>query len=41
MPLVIEGFSHGDRTNLNLPKVQEELLKDIVQNRETHCICQF
>ena len=29
MPLVIDGFSHGDRTHLNLPKVQEELLKDL------------
>ncbi len=29
MPLVIEGFSHGDRTTLNLPKVQEELLKEL------------
>jgi beta-glucosidase len=29
MPLVIEGFSHGDRTNLNLPKVQEDLLKEL------------
>jgi len=29
MPLVIEGFSHGDRTSLNLPKVQEDLLKEL------------
>jgi beta-glucosidase len=29
MPLVIEGFSHGDRTNLNLPKIQEDLLKEL------------
>jgi beta-glucosidase len=29
MPLVIEGFSHGDRTSLDLPKVQEDLLKDL------------
>jgi len=29
MPLVVEGFSHGDRTDLNLPRVQEDLLKDI------------
>jgi beta-glucosidase len=27
MPLVIEGFSHGDRTSLNLPAPQEDLLK--------------
>jgi len=26
MPIKIEGFSGGDRTNLNLPAVQEELL---------------
>jgi len=29
MPLVIDGFSHGDRTSINLPKIQEDLLKDI------------
>ena len=29
MPLVIDGFSHGDRTHINLPKIQEELLKDL------------
>lgn len=29
MPLVIEGFSHGDRTSLDLPKVQENLLKEL------------
>jgi len=29
MPLVIDGFSHGDRTHINLPKVQEDLLKDL------------
>lgn len=29
MPLEIDGFSHGDRTNLNLPAVQEELLKEL------------
>ena len=29
MPLVIDGFSHGDRTHLNLPKIQEDLLKDL------------
>lgn len=27
MPLEIDGFSHGDRTNLNLPKSQSSLLK--------------
>jgi beta-glucosidase len=26
MPLEIDGFSHGDRTHINLPAVQEELL---------------
>jgi beta-glucosidase len=26
MPLEIDGFSHGDRTHINLPKVQEDLL---------------
>jgi beta-glucosidase len=29
MPLVIDGFSHGDRTQINLPQIQEELLKDL------------
>ncbi len=29
MPLVIEGFSHGDRTSLDLPSVQEDLLKEL------------
>jgi beta-glucosidase len=29
MPLVIDGFSHGDRTHINLPEVQENLLKDL------------
>jgi beta-glucosidase len=29
MPLEIDGFSHGDRTHLNLPAVQEELLKEL------------
>lgn len=29
MPIKIEGFSGGDRTNLNLPVVQEELLDAI------------
>ncbi len=27
MPLEIDGFSHGDRTHINLPGVQEDLLK--------------
>jgi beta-glucosidase len=29
MPLEIDGFSHGDRTHLNLPKIQEDLLKEL------------
>jgi len=29
MPLVIDGFSHGDRTHINLPQIQEDLLKDL------------
>ena len=40
MPLVIDGFSHGDRTHINLPQIQEELLKDL-QDWKTNCICQF
>jgi beta-glucosidase len=32
MPLEIDGFSHGDRTHLNLPAIQQELLKEL---RET------
>jgi beta-glucosidase len=30
MPIKIEGFSGGDRTNLNLPAVQEQLLDAVV-----------
>ena len=30
MPIKIEGFSGGDRTNTDLPQVQEQLLKDLV-----------
>jgi beta-glucosidase len=30
MPIKIEGFSGGDRTNLNLPAVQEQLLETII-----------
>jgi len=30
MPINVEGFSGGDRTSLNLPRAQEELLKDLV-----------
>ncbi len=29
MPLVIDGFSHGDRTHINLPKIQEDLLREL------------
>ncbi|HJZ39481.1 MAG TPA: glycoside hydrolase family 3 C-terminal domain-containing protein [Bacteroidales bacterium] len=29
MPLEIDGFSHGDRTHINLPNIQEDLLKDL------------
>jgi len=29
MKIETDGFSHGDRTNLNLPKIQEDLLKDL------------
>ncbi len=32
MPLVIDGFSHGDRTHLNLPVVQERLLKKLISS---------
>jgi len=31
MPLQIDGFSHGDRTNINLPKSQRNLLKKLKQ----------
>jgi len=30
MPINVEGFSGGDRTSLDLPRAQEELLKDLV-----------
>ncbi len=29
MPLEIDGFSHGDRTHINLPAIQEGLLKEL------------
>ena len=29
MPLKTDGFEHGDRTNIELPKVQEDLLKEL------------
>jgi len=29
MPLNIDGFSHGDRTTIKLPEIQEELLKKL------------
>jgi beta-glucosidase len=30
MPLEIDGFSHGDRTHIDLPAVQENLLKELL-----------
>jgi len=30
MPIRVDGFSGGDRTHLNLPRVQEDLLTDVV-----------
>ena len=35
MPIKIEGFSGGDRTNLNLPAVQEQLLDAITATGKT------
>ena len=29
MKIETEGFAHGDRTNIELPKIQEDLLKDL------------
>lgn len=29
MPLEIDGFSHGDRTHINLPAIQEDLLREL------------
>ncbi len=29
MPLEIDGFTHGDRSHINLPKIQEDLLKEL------------
>jgi beta-glucosidase len=34
MPLKTEGFEHGDRTNINLPAVQENLLKALQNTRK-------
>ena len=39
MPIKIDGFSGGDRTNLNLPAVQEKLLDAISCNRKTCNSC--
>src|SRR5437764_15375236 len=30
MPINVEGFSGGDRTSLDLPKAQRDLLQDLV-----------
>jgi beta-glucosidase len=30
MPILVDGFSGGDRTHLNLPKVQEDMMKAVV-----------
>jgi beta-glucosidase len=30
MPIQVEGFSGGDRTNLDLPRAQQQLLRDLV-----------
>ena len=32
MPIDVEGFSGGDRTSLDLPRVQEQLLEDLVSS---------
>jgi beta-glucosidase len=29
MPLDIDGFAHGDRTHINLPAIQEDLMKEL------------
>ena len=34
MPINVEGFSGGDRTSLDLPKAQEQLLQDLVASRK-------
>lgn len=31
MNIEIDGFSHGDRTHINLPKIQEDLLKELAK----------
>jgi beta-glucosidase len=31
MKIQTEGFEHGDRTNINLPKIQENLLRDLLK----------
>lgn len=38
MPIEIDGFSHGDRTHINLPKIQEDLLNDL-KNTGKPVIC--
>jgi beta-glucosidase len=34
MPIKIEGFSGGDRTSINLPAAQEQVLKDLVATKK-------
>jgi beta-glucosidase len=31
MKIQTEGFEHGDRTNINLPKIQEDLLRELLK----------
>ncbi len=31
MKIEVDGFSHGDRTHINLPKIQEDLLKELMK----------
>ena len=35
--LHVEGFSGGDRTDIGLPRAQQDLLEALGSNRQTHC----
>jgi beta-glucosidase len=41
MPLEIDGFSHGDRTHINLPAIQEDLLKELYKTGKPVVLVNF
>lgn len=41
MPLEIKGFSHGDRTDIELPEVQQELLRELKKTGKPLIVVNF